>query len=156
MWNCIATLPTSYNLENVAKMSYYSYSTLKLQLQSVQKNGLKSLKQDVAIFKILPVKNVQLCSLLPQLGQTSFQLFCCWLHPSFISHDSKVTLNLGPTSVFTRAFSRPISSAKMSAFSAFSLTTMACQGYTTNPFLGSTLVFVRGDMAVTTNPVVLS
>ena len=149
MWNCIATLPTSYNLENVAKMSYYSYSTLKLQLHSVQKNGLKSLKQDVAIFKILPVKNVQQCSLLTQLG-------CCWLHLSFISHDSKVTLNLGPTSVFTRAFSRPISSAKMSAFSAFSLTTMACQGYTKNPFLGSTLVFVRGDMAVTTNPVVLS
>lgn len=31
----------------------------------------------------------------------------------------------------------------MSAFSAFSLTTMACQGYTKSPLLGSTLVFFQ-------------
>lgn len=53
---------------------------LQLQLHSVQKNGPMSLQQGVAIFKILP-GNVQQCSLLPQLSQTSFQLF--WYATSF-------------------------------------------------------------------------
>ena len=53
---------------------------LQLQFHSVQKNGPMSLQQGVAIFKILPF-NVQQRSLLPQLSQTSFQLF--WYATSF-------------------------------------------------------------------------